>query len=159
MKVNDNIFAARYAAKSISSSDIVRFADNRLSESVYSDHYLAIIDEENKTWSALSNHLESAFNEFEITIPKFEEAIWVLVSYHVDSILSREVKPIKGFEALLRDIDNFDLHKDIKEYVGDNIGISKMYGVYHEETFSIEETNIGLFNECIDWQSEYGKRH
>jgi len=127
MKVNDNIFAARYAAKSISSLDIMRFADNRLSESVYSDHYLAIIDEENKTWSTLSGHLESAFNEFEVVIPKFEEAIWVLVSYHVDTILSREVKPIQGFEALLKDIDNFDLHKDIKEYVGDNIGISIMY--------------------------------
>ena len=60
------------------------------------------------------------------------------------------------FRKLLRDIDNFDLHKGIKEYVGDNIGLSRLYGLYHDDYLSIEETDDRIFEESIIWLHEYG---
>jgi hypothetical protein len=159
MSDSDKIFAARYVAQSISTGDIVRFAEDRLNEGIFSDHYLAIVDEEIKVWETVSPHLVAVFEENKIRIPTFNEAIWVLIEYHVRIITDGCLSPRKQFGLLLKDIDRFDLQKDITEYVGDNVGISRMYGWYYDDYSGIGKVDNEIYNECQNWLMEYVDNH
>ncbi len=161
MIISDAIFAARYVAGAVTSEDIVTFADSRLSDGVYSDHYLAILDEEQKSMGNLSEYLELAFKQFDVPLPIYENAIWQLVEYHIELILSESLTPREGFLNLLNDISDFDLHKGIEKYVGDNIGIAKMYGQYYsvDDGAKIDDVNFAILKECQNWKRNYGGRH
>ncbi len=159
MNDSNRIFAAKYAARSISTWDIVKFADTRLNDGDYSDHYLAILDEDTKVWSTVSPHLEKAFREKGMTIPEFEEAIGILVEHHFRIVVDDCISPRKQIAEMLRDIENFDLHKNINKYVGDNIGISMVYGWFHADCSCTGEIDSSIVRECAEWLSKYGGKH
>lgn len=157
--MEDEIFIAKYVVGRLDTRDLVEFANDKLSKGVYSDHLLNILDETPQVWVAISNHFEEAVVEMGYEIPSFNNAIWGLVKHHITMISEGNVRPTKQFREMLNDIEQFSLHKGIKEYVGDNIGISRMYGWYHEDYCSIEETDAGIFEESLKWLIEYGEKH
>lgn len=157
--MDDKIFIARYIAGKLDTEDLVEFANGKLADGVYSDHFLSILDETPKIWVPISDHFEEAVKEMGCEMPSFDDAIWRLVKYHITLISKGSVSPTKQFREMLNDIEGFSLHDGIKEYVGDNIGISRMYGWYHEDYCSIEETDAGIFEESLKWVLEYGEKH
>jgi len=159
MNEPDLIFAAKYVLKAIGSEDIVKFADTKLSEGHYSDKYLDIIDADTKTWPELSHLLENALKESDLAIPSFEEAVWIMLKYHIELIASGTALPKEQFGHLLRDIEEFDLAKGITKYVGDNVGIALMYGWYYEDYESDEAINAGIKSECSKWLETYASKH
>ncbi len=157
--MEDEIFIAKYVADRFETEDLVKFADQKLTEGIYSEYFLRILDEDPQIWSPVSGYFELAVKELGYKIPTFDEAIWRLLKYHITLISKGDVSPSKQLREMLGDIERFDLHKDIKEYVGDNIGISRLYGWYHEDYCSIEETDSSIFEESIIWLHEYGSKH
>lgn len=99
-------------------------------EGTYSDYLLAILDETTKNWDTISPLFESAVRDLGYAIPSFENAILQLVRHHTELIAAREVDPLLELSVLWRDIERFDLHKDVKDYVGDAIGVEVLYGLY-----------------------------
>jgi len=157
--MEDTIFIARYVADRLHTADLVAYADEKLSKGQYSDHLLSILDQDPKVWSVISELFEKAVIDLGFTIPTFESAIWVLLRHHIGLISSGNVSPTKQFRLLLQDIERFDLHKGITEYVGDTIGISFMYGWYHSDGSNLVEIDSGIFSESKKWVQEYGIKH
>lgn len=157
--MEDEVFIAKYVVSRFETEDLVKFADQKLTAGIYSEHFLSILDEDPKVWDSVSGYFELAVKELGHQIPTFDEAVWILLKYHISLIGKGEVNPTKQFRELLEDISRFDLHKDIKKYVGDNIGISRMYGWYHDDYSSIGAIDAGIFEESIIWLHEYGQKH
>lgn len=130
MSSPEPIFIARYAAGGLSTEDLVEYADRKLMEGAYSDYLVAILDETAKNWDAISPLFELAVRDLEYAMPSFEKAILQLVRHHLELIAACEVDPIFELSVLWRDIKRFDLHKDVKHYVGDSIGVETLYGLY-----------------------------
>ena len=159
MNEPDHIFAAKYVLGVISTQDIVMFADRKLSEGVYSDTYLDIIDAELKVWTELAPLLETALKESGLVIPDMEQAVWTMLKHHIGLIESGSVNPKMQFGDLLQDIEKFDLTKGITKYVGDNVGIELMYGWFYEDYESDGAINTGIKNECSKWLELYAAKH
>jgi len=131
------IVIARYAAGRLSTEDLVEYADRKLVEGAYSDHLVAILDETIKNWDTISPLFELAVRDLGHSIPSFENAISQLVRYHIGLIAAGNVDPLLQLSILWRDIDRFDLHKDVRNYVGDAIGVEALYGLY----FAVDDLN------------------
>ena len=131
--------------------DVVQFAERKLNEGQYSDAFLAIVDAEPKTWSEVSPHLEMALEEFGVVVPPFDKAIWMILEFHIRLIVTERVDPIAQFRSLLDDITNFELDKNITEYVGDNVGIESMYGGYYCDNSSEQEVSQTILSESKKW--------
>lgn len=157
--MEDEYFIAKYVVGRLGTSDLVEFADVKLSSGIYSDYFLKILDEELKCWPPISEYFEASLIDLGYKLPSYEEAILFLVQYHITLIGKGSVSPSRQFGLMLQDIDSFSLHKGIKKYVGDNIGIEKMYGWYHEDYCSIEETDRGIFEESLIWLAENCEKH
>jgi len=155
MNESDYIFTAKYVLGRISSKDILGYVDRKLTEGSYLDSYLYIIDAEFKTMPVLGPLLEAAIKEAGMTIPSFNEAVWIMLKYHINLMASGSVDAQKQFSILLYDIEVFDLHKGIKKYVGDNIGISLLYGLYYDDCSSDAEINKNLIEESKNWVNLY----
>jgi len=157
--MEDEIFIAKYVAGRFGTEELVEFANRKLVSGVYSDYLLAILDESPKIWIAVSEYFERAIDEFGYKIPSFEEAIWKLLRYHISLISTGKVNPVEQFRQLLLDINRFNLHKGINEYVGDNIGIARMYGWFYDDYSSSTEIENGIFTESIKWLHEHESMH
>lgn len=157
MNESDCIFSARYVLGRVTSKDIVKYADGKLTEGNYSDAYLNIVDADFKTMAILAPLLEVALKDSGVAVPEFEEAVWVMLRHHIGLIASGEAHPKKQFSILLSDIERFEIHKGIKEYVGDNVGIALLYGWYYEDYATEEEINSELIKESKNWVSRYGQ--
>ena len=155
----DRIFSARYVLNVITTKDIVEFADRKLSEGKYSDTYLDIIDADPKIWLELSPLLEIALKESGLVIPDEEQAVWIMLKYHIGLIESGSVNPKDQFESLLQDIEQFDLDKSNTNYVGDSVGIEFMYGWFCEDYESDSAINEGIKSECSKWLELYVAKH
>ena len=155
----DCIFSAKYVLGRISSKDIVQYADRKLTEGNYSDAYLNIIDADIKAMAVLAPLVEVALKDSGVPVPEFEEAVWIMLRHHIGLIANGEVNPKKQFSMLLNDIERFDLHKGIREYVGDNVGISLLYGLYYEDDATDVEINSELIKESKNWVNLYGRKH
>lgn len=153
--MDDEIFIARYVADKLDAKDLVQFADNKLKQGIFSECLLNILDEEPKFWGSVSVLFEKAVNEFGYKIPSFEEAIWILIKYHITLISQGCISPTKQFREMLNDIDRFDLYKGIKENIGDNIGISQMYSLFREQQHGIVGANLGIYMESLKWVKIY----
>jgi hypothetical protein len=157
--ISDHIFAAKYVLGLIRTKDILAFADRKLSEGEYSDIYLDIIDAELKVWAELAPLLETALRDSGIDIPDVENATWTMLQYHISLIASGEVNPKEQFGYLLRDIGKFDLTKGINKYVGDNLGIEFMYGLFYDDYGSDAVINEGIKEECLKWLKCYSSKY
>lgn len=152
---NDEIFIAKYAADKLDAKALVQFADNKLKQGIFSECLLNILDEEPKYWDSVAVLFEKAVNDLGYKIPSFEEAIWILIKYHITLISQGCISPTKQFREMLNDIERFDLYRGSGEYIGSNIGISQMYSLYHEQSHSIVEVNLRIYMESLKWVKIY----
>ncbi len=127
---SDPIVIARYVAGGLGTEDLVEYADSTLMEGAYSDYLVAILDETPKSWNTIAPLFELAVRDLGYPVPSFEDAIIQLVRYHLELIAAGTVEPLLELSALWKDIKRFDLHKDVKHYVGDAIGVDVLYGLY-----------------------------
>ena len=63
---------------------------------------------------------------------------------------------------MLNDIDNFDLHENVTKYVGDNVGIEHLYGLYYarddlevNDNYGVTEIAVQMQDESKKWLSEH----
>lgn len=146
----DDLFISRYVAGRLSTEDLLAFAESKLKSGVYTDEILAVYDAE-PIWEVVSEMFEVMIKSLGHEKPSFEAAIDFLVRYHISQIVYRSANPSQQFELLLRDISGFDLHENIEFFVGDNIGIHKIYGAFHDFYESDSERDFFIFNECKVW--------
>ncbi len=159
MKQQDEIFIAKYVVGALWTSDIVEYADRKLCEGNYSDYYLAIIDADPKIWMDVSLLFKKSLQERKITLPSFNTSVYMLVEYHLKLIVSRAVDPIPQIRKMFGDLENFDLHKGITEYVGDNIGLETLYSWYHEDYLADKEIAKGIIVDSEKWLQTYANKH
>lgn len=157
--ISDNLFIARYVVKKLATEDLLLFANEKLAGGVFTESLLDILDEERKDWDSIAPLFEKVVKDLGYSIPSFEDAIWFIVTYHVSKISSGRSSAAKQFFIMLDNIERFDLSKDIKEYVGDNIGISGMYGWYLDDVSTAEEIESGIYQESKIWMAKHAKQH
>jgi hypothetical protein len=144
----DKIFVARYVAGAVSTEEIFHFADSKLNSGVYSDYFLEIIDDELQYSESVRPNFEAAILEMKGEIPDFEEAILQVIRFHLQLISDGNVEPFSQIRKMLDDIDEFDLGKNIIKYVGDNVGIEHLYGMYYAKD-DLNDSNYDVQMERI----------
>ncbi|OUL57935.1 hypothetical protein [Pseudoalteromonas ulvae] len=159
--MKDQEFVARYVTRNLSAIDLVNFAETKLTSGIYSDRLLEILDAEPKSLAELSVPFEDFILESGGDIPDFERAINELTYYHISRIAAEEVNPIKEFKLLLELISGYDLHSGITEYVGDNIGIHLLIGLYYSiddldvpdsrVEYGLNKIKQDMIKECRNW--------
>jgi len=157
--MDDEIFIAKYVVDTIDTEDLVEFAHAKVGAGIWSDHFLSILDRDPKLRVPISGYFKKSIHSLGYKIPSREEALWRLLMYHISLICDGQVSPTKQFQELLKDINWFYLNKGIKQYVGDNIGISRMFGWYYEDYCSLEQIDNGILEESHKWIRKYGQSH
>lgn len=136
---SEDYFIARYTVGVCETEELINYANSKLSSGIYSDVLLDIIDASPRCWEVVS----PIFEKLIVHIPSFEDSIKLIIKYHLKLIASEKFDPFIQFKQLLHDIENFDLHKNITKYVGDNIGLERLYGLYYaRDNLDIYENGI-----------------
>lgn len=155
---NENYFIAKYVAGACETDDLINYAHSKLNNGVYSDGLLEIIDAEPKCWEVVSPLFEKLIAQF----PSFEDSINFIIKYHLKLIASEKIDPFIQFRQLLNDIDNFDLHENVTKYVGDNVGVEHLYGLYYarddlevNDNYGVTEIAVQMQDESKKWLSEH----
>jgi len=155
---SENFFIAKYVVSACETDDLINYANYKLNNGVYSDGLLGIIDAEPKCWGIIS----PLFEKLVAPLPSFEDAINLIIKYHLKLIASENIDPFIQFRQLLDDISNFDLHENVTKYVGDNVGIEHLYGLYYaRDDLEVNDNNgvveIGerMQEESKKWLSEH----
>ena len=155
---NENYFIAKYVAGACETDDLINYANYKLNNGVYSDGLLDIIDAEPKCWGIVSPLFERLIAQ----LPSFEDSINLIIKYHLKLIASEKIDPFIQFRQLLDDINNFDLHENVTKYVGDNIGIEHLYGLYYarddldvNDSDGVVEIGVLMQEESKKWLSEH----
>ena len=149
----------RYVAGIFHTKDILEYVDAKLNEGIWSEVFLEIMDCENNGWADISLLFEKYLKEIGVTLPDLETAVRRLVEYHIIKIYSGNVVPYEQFKVMLQEIDAYDYFSKTKNYVGDDLGIHRMYGWYYEDCATVHEVNQGILEGAIEWVSNYGKTH
>ncbi len=156
MADQESIFTAKYVLGRICPKDIVQYADKKLGQGFYSEAYLNIVDANIETMAVLAPLLEEAFKASGAPIPTLEEAAWIMLRHHIGIIAEGDSNPRKQFSMLLNDINSFDLRQNIEKYVGDNVGIANLYGLYHDDYATEAEIDLEFVKESRIWMGLYG---
>ncbi len=159
MEMTKELFIARYVVGLVDSSSIIKYVDDQLVNGIYLDEYLEILDLNPKSWTQISELFERSLKVSGHKIPSLEEAVMLLIEHHMRLIASGNCEPSMQFGKLLSEIEKYNYHNKTKDYVGDNIGIHKMYGWYYEDECSVTKINEGIFNESKVWLSTYASKH
>ncbi|MBZ6067939.1 hypothetical protein LA374_17235 [Aeromonas schubertii] len=150
---NENYFIARYVAGACDTADLVDYANSKLNNGIYSEGLLDIIDAEPKCWEIVSPLFEKLIPQ----LPSFEDSINLIITYHLKLIASEKVDPFIQFRHLLDEIHNFDLTENITKYVGDNVGIEQLYGLYYARDDLEVNDNYGVTEIAVQMQEESKK--
>ena len=163
----DKLIIAKYAAKQLNTDDLLDFADRKLNEGETSDHLIELLYYKKREWNEIYPCFESAISEIGEGIPTPDEAIWMILRYHISIIANQENNPFKQFKLLLNDIEWFPYYEKTTKYVGDAIGIHYLYGLYYspddlgkenfDENIKIIETK--MIQESKKWLTVYMKEH
>ena len=137
----DKLIIAKYATKQLNTVDLLDFADRKLNEGETSDHLIELLYYKRREWDEIYPCFESAISEIGNGIPSPEKAIFMILRYHINIIANEENNPFDQFKLLLSDIEWFDLHANVTEYVGDAVGIAYLYGLYYNPD-DLEEENF-----------------
>ena len=137
---NIDYFLAKYVVNRLSDDDLVNYADSCLNSGEYSDTLLAIIDNNSLSpFNDIEKNFLKAIAEQGYEIPSYKEAIYFLIKYNLKKIEAGEVDPLNQFSVLLKDVDDFNFNEFVKEYAGDSIGISMLYGLY----YAVDDLHVG----------------
>lgn len=153
---------------------IAECIDLFLENNVYYDEFLELIDNNNTDISLSS--IESILRKMDLFIPKNkEEAIWVILHYHILSIVNGRIDSLIGLEKLMNDVyRKYDFYSSTDKFLGDSHGIESLIGLYweyeelkerpHELSckgkFGIEavaEIRKEIIKSATNWCVEYGK--
>lgn len=93
--------AARHSWGTLSTFQIQEFVDELLHEGVYTDEMLDVIYPIAATQKIVGKAFERALRALEVTIPDYEEAIWVVLSYHISKFGRKETDTLDGLKALI----------------------------------------------------------
>ncbi|MGI2180394.1 hypothetical protein [Shewanella frigidimarina] len=155
---NENYFIAKYVAGACDTDDLVNYANYKLNSGIYSDGLLGIIDAEPKCWDIVSPLFEKLIAQ----LPSFDDSIHLIIKHHLKLIACEKIDPFIQFRLLLNDIANFDLHENVTKYVGDNVGIEHLYGLYYarddlevNDNYGVVEIGALMQEESIKWLSEH----
>ncbi len=159
MNPEEELLAVKYAAGVLHTEDILEYVNGQLDKGTWSDVFLEILDCDPKSWSDISGLFEKYLKEVGVTLPSLEEAVRNLVEHHVALIASGSVTPCDQFRKMLQEIDNYDYYSKTQDYVGDDLGIHRMYGWFYENYYTVDQINHGILEESKVWMSKYAKKN
>jgi hypothetical protein len=124
--------AARYVLGNVASEELMRVADTLLTEGVYSPAIGELGTTRGLVMAEAGPLFEQALRDLNVDVPSPEEAVWVLLRYHIGRIAYEEVSPREGLQSVLEVSDRANLHGQSGTYVGDSHGIEQLTDAYWE---------------------------
>lgn len=153
MKNELDLLVHRLAVGRLETSAVLSYIDKQMNAGIWSDIFLEMLEHDPR--AGIDYLFEHYLAEKNIKVPTLEQSLHPLITYHLQLIISEAVIPYEQFGKLLQDIDSYDYHSKTINYVGDNIGISSLYGWYHNDFSSVEEINSAIIKESKVWLSEF----
>jgi hypothetical protein len=78
----------------------------------------------------IRDYLDRTLVELGVKKMSKEETAWILLRYLIDEIIDNKMEPHRGIHSIIHDIyHQMDWSQTSKKYVGDSIGIEKLYGL------------------------------
>ncbi|MCL4296767.1 MAG: hypothetical protein KJ077_13605 [Anaerolineae bacterium] len=123
--------AARYSFGQLSTQEMQNLVDGLLNEGIYADEFLNVIYPKYDTREIVGAAFEKSLKVLEIVVPNYEEAVWVILRYHISQIASKEIDALDGLKELITEVyEEYNFHAKAKEYLGDSHGIEHLIGLY-----------------------------
>jgi len=124
--------AARYVLGNVASEELARVADTLLTEGVYSSAIGEFGTTRGLVMAEAGPLFEQALRDLNVDVPSPEEAVWVLLRYHIGRIAYAEVSPREGLQSVFAIYDRAHLHEQSGTYAGDSHGIEQLIAAYWE---------------------------
>ena len=122
--------AARYVLGDLPSEELARIADALLTEGVYSQAIGELATTRHLVMADAGPLFEQTLRDLNVDTPSREEAVWVLLRYHIGRIAYEDVAPREGLQSVLDVYHRADLYTQNQTYVGDSHGIEHLIGAY-----------------------------
>jgi len=127
--------AARYVLGNVASEELARVADTLLTEGVYSQAIGELGTTRGLVMAEAGPLFEQALRDLNVDLPSPDEAVWVLLRYHIGRIAYEEVSPREGLQSVLDVYNRAHLYGQSGTYVGDSHGIEQLIAAYWEYKF------------------------
>jgi len=124
--------AALYVLGNATSDELARIADSLLTDGVYSPALGELGTTRRIVMAEAGPLFEQALHDLNVGMPSPDEAVWVLLRYHISRIAYEEVSPREGLQSVLEVYNRANLHAQSQTYVGDSHGIEGLIGAYWE---------------------------
>lgn len=166
--------AAKYVLGVLPSWELTRVADRALERGLYSFSLGELATMRQPVMADAGPLFESALHELGIDIPAPENAVWVLLRYHIGRIATGKVTPRAGLCAILKDVYYpAKLYAQRQRYGADVYDVATFHASYYFyddlETRSTEVSFNGLYGEdaikafdqavvksAEEWRSRHG---
>lgn len=156
------LLAAKYKLGIITSDDLQQAVDQALQSGIYSPSLSEIADSTSPIISSVGPMFDVALTELGLDVPTLDDAIYYMVRYLLNNILSGSTKPREGLRLLEKDVYSAaNLHEMDMECVGDSHGLQQLIGCYwtYEEVDAqlkreFGEGKVGVFNGYSELDAE-----
>jgi hypothetical protein len=110
---------------------VVQLIDELIAQGIYFDEFLEVLDKSYYRPNFLEA-LNASLLKLEVTIPEtVDQAVWILLEYHISKMASEDGNAFNGLEDFMRDVYwNFDFGPHTKKYLGDSHGVENLIGLY-----------------------------
>lgn len=146
--------AALHALGMLNADDMKATIQALCDEGIYLDVFIDALD------SGLHPRMEdvlpafiAALQYWDVAVPSRDEAVWQLIEYHLNRVVSNQDRAWQELDKLVADVYlDYDFHTSTKQYLGDAHGIELILGLYWSADDIRERPNEvtvnGLFGEA-----------
>ncbi len=126
------IAAAKYKLDLISSDKLKEDADHSLAAGIYSKSLAELATLDNPIMSEAGPLFESTLQELSIKLPSPDEALNIILHYHINNIAQGNITPREGMKLVIDEVYYpGNLHEKTKKYVGDSHDIHELLGNFY----------------------------
>jgi len=123
--------AARLAFDKVTADEIRDTVDTLLSEGVFCDEFLTVIDSDPPTLEEVLVPFQVYLRREGVALPDKDRAVWLILHHHIGQIAAGTVAPYGGLKCIINDVYwDYDFQGQTKEFLGDSHGIQQLVGLY-----------------------------
>lgn len=123
--------AARHALGMLNADDMKATIKALCDEGIYLDVFIDALD------SGLHPQMEHVLPAFiaalqysDVAVPSRDEAVWQLIEYHLNRVVSNQDRAWQELERLVTEVNReYDFHTPTRQYLGDSHGIELLLGL------------------------------
>lgn len=123
--------AAKFAMGNLNADEIKSIIHGLVDGGFYLDEFLDALDARKPRMEEVLPAFIATLNHNGISLPDKEQAVWILIEFHLRKIALEGSDSLEELAKLIADVYwNYDFHTPTQKYLGDSHGIENLIGLY-----------------------------